>query len=225
VLFRPDKLSLVGHAFITDRYDGKEMSAGLELRFEVKGSLELLRVFVVHWPSRMFLPASHKRHSLAESLQRRIDGWPENVPLAGTVVLGDFNEEPFDAALSHALLGSRDRSLVRSKRARLYNPFWALLGERQALEEEGDGVVRLAAGTYHYGSSPHTRWHTFDQVLVSASLLEGAEWRLVERATRVWQAPPLVNERGRPVGGFDHLPVATVLANMRQQTNTTTETP
>ncbi len=133
------------------------------------------------------------------------------------MVLGDFNDEPFNESMSTALLGSRDRNLVRKVPQLLYNPFWRLMGERQVLEEEKDG--RLGAGTHYFEGTVATHWHTYDQFLVSASLLSGPGWVLKEGGTRIWQKPPLLRSPGRFASSFDHFPILGVLTHMRPSEN------
>jgi hypothetical protein len=92
----------------------------------------------------------------------------------------------------------------------LYNPFWRLLGERQLLEEEGQG--RLGAGTHYFKSGLDDRWRTYDQFLVSGSLLSGSGWELKEGATQIWQKPPLLRPDGNLIVGFDHFPILGLLS-------------
>lgn len=69
-------------------------------------------------------------------------------------------------------------------------------------------MPRQGAGTYLYRSSNATsQWFTMDQILVSAPLLDPANWHLWEEQTSIWQAPPLVDVKtGRLRYQFDHFP-------------------
>jgi hypothetical protein len=55
------------------------------------------------------------------------------------------------------------------------------------------------------------RWRTFDQILVSPSLLGGEGWALWEDKVDVWQGPPLLNDDGRLLTPFDHFPIVGAL--------------
>jgi hypothetical protein len=116
--------------------------------------------------------------------------------------------EPFSKTLADDLLAYRDRDLVRRREAAFYNPFWRLLGEQQHVENEDVG--RLPAGTHFYRSGTSTRWYTFDQIIVSSSLIRPNPWQLVEGATRAVLHAALVHE-GMMRDVFDHLPVATAV--------------
>lgn len=94
-----------------------------------------------------------------------------NLPL---IIIGDFNMNPFHDALVgsegfHALMDRRDvtkktRIIQGTERRILYNPIWGALGDIS------DGPP----GTYYYrDSKPISHfWHAYDQVLISAELLD-----------------------------------------------------
>jgi hypothetical protein len=183
-----------------------ELSRVLQVAVALVETQTLTYLFFAHWPSRMNSTGEFKRDILGMDLCKVIRdiGSDNSDPV---LVLGDFNDEPFDQSLAF-LQGSRDRSLVRRKPDLLYNPFWRWLGEQQPLAEEG--ATRLCAGTHHWDSGLLTHWFTFDQALVSASLLGGGPWTLCEERTGVLQWPPLLT-KGRICSGFDHFPIVVTL--------------
>ena len=214
VLYNGSKLLLEGGpSALYDSLGGSRLHVGMHLLFSMSSFPAPLHVFVVHWPSRMRPDSDALRRMIGRSLQARIDELVrlEQRPLH-VLVLGDFNDEPFNDSMSTALLGSRDRNLVRRRPRHLYNPFWRFLGERQELEEERGG--RLGAGTHYYEGTVATHWHTYDQFLVSASLLAGPGWVLREAGTRIWQRAPLLTTRGRFASRFDHFPILGMLSHM-----------
>jgi hypothetical protein len=185
---------------------GKTVNRMLRFAVDLVETETRAYLFFVHWPSRMVPTHELVRGKLGEELCRTVrDARGDNsFPV---VVLGDFNDEPFDQSLAF-LQCSRDRSLVRRKPDLLYNPFWRWLGEQQPLAEEG--ATRRCAGTHHWKSGLLTHWFTFDQALVSASLLGGGPWTLCEERTGVLQWPPLL-AKGRICSGFDHFPIVVTL--------------
>ncbi|HEX8434504.1 endonuclease/exonuclease/phosphatase family protein [Archangium sp.] len=214
VLYNGAKLQLDGGPrALFDSQGGSRLHVGMHLLFSIHPFPAPLHVFVVHWPSRMRADSSLLRAMIGRTLQDRIDELLRSAqhPLH-VLVLGDFNDEPFNDSMSGALLGSRDRNLVRKRPRHLYNPFWRLLGERQGLEEESGG--RLGAGTHYYEGTVATHWHTYDQFLVSASLLAGSGWVLREAGTRIWQRAPLLSPRGRFTSRFDHFPILGMLSHV-----------
>ena len=90
-----------------------------------------------------------------------------------SVVLGDFNSNPFDSPIAgatgmHAVISreialSKPRSILSQTYPYFYNPMWSLYGDRSG----------QAPATYYYrGSDVHELyWHMLDQVLVRPSLV------------------------------------------------------
>lgn len=108
-------------------------------------------------------------------------------------------------------LSPRRRNYIATDKqwpGRLYNPFWRWLGEQQTLAEEHSG--RLAAGTHFFRSDQLSSWFTFDQALVSGSLLGGNGWVLSEEGTGICPFSLLLKD-GQMVAGFDHLPIVVTL--------------
>jgi len=213
VLYNQARFQLVeGPRALYDIQGGSRFHVGMHLLFVISPFPAPLHVFIVHWPSRRTVEAnSPQRMLFGRNLQAHIDELSrEGVRPPHVVILGDFNDEPFNDSLSAGLLGSRDRNLVRQRPRHLYNPFWRLLGERQVLEEEAGR--RLGAGTHYYKGTMATHWHSYDQFLVSASLLSGPGWVLREGGTRIWQGPPLLKPRGGLAPRFDHFPIVGMLS-------------
>lgn len=165
----------------------------LEVDITVAPDRPPLSVFVNHWPSRLSSDGLARRHAAAHYAARLVNEkvrftlremWQAetahlDIPTqdeavkrarAPVLVMGDFNDEVFDASL--AILDStpdtsavvddlnlhgrtdRDRFVTyRDSSPRLYNPIWA-----------------YAAGGGSYYRSP--RWRTYDQILLSRGLLE-----------------------------------------------------
>lgn len=90
-----------------------------------------------------------------------------------TIVIGDFNMNPFETGLVSAdgfhgvmdkqIALKQNRTVSGEKRKFFYNPMWSRLGD----DSEG------CAGTYYYDKSKMINyfWNAFDQVLIRPSLL------------------------------------------------------
>lgn len=204
-VFNHEKLELIASKINRDMYLGKTLSREFYACFKTRLSEELIHVFAVHWPSRSFTSGADERSSLGFAAQQRIRNLAPRGEIPFVIVIGDFNDEPFDASVTRCLQGSRDRTLVRKNPDSLYNPFWRWLGEQQSLQAETP--LRLPAGTYYYRGTPSTHWYTFDQILVSPAFLRETGWVLWEDEITVWRLPPLINERARLSTDFDHLPI------------------
>lgn len=224
----------------------------LEVDLTVAADRPPVSVFVNHWPSRLSSDGVARRQAAAHYAARlasekvrftlremwdadaaRLDLPTQDEAVlrarAPVLVMGDFNDEVFDASLAILdstpdlpavvddldLHGRTDRERFRTYRdssPRLYNPFWA-----------------YAAGGGSYYRSP--RWRTYDQILLSRGLLEPRHaWPMQYVAdsasiidfetVRLHDGSlySLTNRGGKPIGYepkqdrgcSDHFPVVTV---------------
>lgn len=160
-----------------------------------------------HWPSRSggALPSQPYRQMAGETLAY----WMERIreihgPDIAVLVMGDFNDEPFNSSLTDYALACRDDRRVvstRSELSYLLNLMWPLMG--------------AGAGTHYYDD-----WGMLDQLLVNQGLLKGnGGLRLVPGSAEIIAAERLLKSGrprrfGRPSAtldedGFsDHLPIA-----------------
>lgn len=129
-----------------------------------------------------------------------------------TVVVGDFNMDPYDAGMvgagaMHGMMlrttARRETRIVSDVSYRMfYNPMWSMVGERS----------KGPPGTYRYWNAEHVcrEWHVFDQVLVRPELSAA----LRPDAIHICDAAgshSLLTKTGLPTPS-DHLPVAFVLS-------------
>ena len=128
-----------------------------------------------------------------------------------SIVLGDFNANPFEspvasalgmnAVISRAIAQSDPRRMLKQSYPYFYNPMWNLYG---------DEPRSSAPATYYYrGSDPHELyWHMLDQVLIRPSLLNKFDFSLLDIVTTV-RSNELTGARGTPdrTRFSDHLPV------------------
>lgn len=206
-----EKLLTAGSVVIIDEYATHRLKVARRVDFAVPGTELPLHVFVSHWPSRLWCSQNQARRDtlgvrLRDAVQqiKALYGAPAQI-----VLLGDYNDEPFDEPLAGHLLASRDRGLVKRRDAFLYNPFWRHLGERVPHVPAGQTVDDC--GTCFHRAGEDTKWRRFDQIIFSSAFLTGEEWQLDERYTSVLSGPPLdslVRKRGAV---FDHFPVISVL--------------
>jgi len=125
-----------------------------------------------------------------------------------TVLVGDFNMNPFDLGViaAHTLNAVMDRDIARAEERTVggevyrffYNPMWGCFGDRTPGPQ----------GSYFYqASSPASYyWHVFDQVLLRPALMDSlTELRILDHDGE----ESLLSDRRRPFAArfSDHLPL------------------
>jgi hypothetical protein len=171
--------------------------------------IEMLLVGL-HLPSKMHL-TSFMQLQLATRLRPILEAIEDSIGHRRTVVIGDFNMDPFETGLtsSETFQAVMDRQLIVRKggnrqvagaeRRFFYNPMWSLLGDESA----------GPPGTYFYEPGPEAYyWHTFDQVLIRPDLLAGFSAGSVNVLTAA-ATTSLLTKAGLPdkKNFSDHLPL------------------
>ena len=117
----------------------------------VKGRVgnDTLFFLVNHWPSRRkgVEQSEDKRIAVSIMVREAVDSILKKSPLAKIILMGDFNDEPFNKSIAIELDAKSE--LKGLKKEELYNPFYSL--GQQGL------------GTVHYNH----KWNMFDQIILS----------------------------------------------------------
>jgi predicted extracellular nuclease len=167
---------------------------------------EALHLFINHWPSRSagILETEPLRMTAARVLRAAIDSINRTQTAPKILIMGDFNDEPFDKSISQVLMA----------RIPAEKP-----GVKILYDLSSDYIKRNGTGSHKYRG----QWEMIDQVIVSGSLLTTEKGlRTGQGCFHVFDDPFLLREdkyhagyepfrtyKG-PVycGGFsDHLPV------------------
>jgi len=216
ILFDRTRLSLMETRWVRKHHAGYRVRAGLVATFAFADNSDWLILAAAHWTSDMggTKDASDRRMNAAGALQAAIAASLSDVGSSTPVlILGDFNAEPFDSPFGGGLATARSRAEVQRHRPRnpsdllFYNAAWRWLSEQYRWG--GEPSPPTLAGTYRQeGKNVPTVWRTFDQVLVSQSLLGSASWSLDERVLDIFQDRCVFDEaKSRPCAPFDHLPI------------------
>jgi hypothetical protein len=125
----------------------------------------------LHLPSKLFL-LDDDQALLAPRASQEIERAEHKFGHRRTVVIGDFNMNPFESGLVHSegfhavmarsIAAKQGRTVRGVDRRYFYNPMWSLLGD----------CSPGPPGTYYYSSSSPQAffWNTFDQVLLRPAL-------------------------------------------------------
>ncbi len=163
-----------------------------------------------HWPARsagVYVSEPYRMlagETLSYWMSRILQEKKKNVPV---LVMGDFNDEPFNRSIMEYALGSNSEKEVKNARSpRLYNLMWKLLADGDA--------------TYYYKGN----WTMLDQFMVSKGFLtKTAKLRIKKDSTKVEKFSDMM-EKGKPIrfgldkdqinenGYSDHFPISTILS-------------
>jgi endonuclease/exonuclease/phosphatase family metal-dependent hydrolase len=141
-----------------------------------------LTVLVNHWPSR----GSDGDGAFRAIAGKVVRGLVQRIGHDADVLLvGDFNDDPFDRSITECLGAVRSRNAVlnRGDEKALFNASWPLLG-------------RSDEGTYYFNRD--WVWNVFDQIIVSRGLLDAEGLQLVEDSMRAHAPDALRDEHRRP---------------------------
>lgn len=179
-----------------------------------------LTVLVNHWPSRRggskSVPFRKKAADVCKRVIRAaVDAQRDRD--ADILLLGDFNDDPFDASVRYELGAIRSRNAVLNRdkggRYRLYNPMWKFLGQTDV-------------GTLYYNRE--WVWNVFDQCIVSRGLLKSDGFQLVEESLTIHATDKMRDHYRRPLrfrrqgkkwveGYSDHFPIRGVMHVQAQE--------
>jgi hypothetical protein len=170
------------------------------------GGGESIIITAVHLRSKL-RSSEDDQYQIARMLRLAIDKAEDSVGHSRSIVIGDFNMNPFEKGIvSHdALHGVMTKRLAKQK-SRIfngvksdffYNPMWNFLGD----ETKGP------PGTYFYnaGGSVNYYWNIFDQVLIRPELLDGHDSDSVQIISNIGGSSLVENDRIS--SSSDHLPI------------------
>lgn len=135
----------------------------------INGKKEPLNVYVNHWPSRVEGEevSAPKRAAAAQTLKKVVDSLFAELKNPNIIIMGDFNDTPFDKSISQILYVQEldaDRSFER------------LVGLAFEKQKKGEG-------SYNYKGN----WQALDQIIVSKSLLDGRNLDVEENTFEFFQ--------------------------------------
>jgi endonuclease/exonuclease/phosphatase family metal-dependent hydrolase len=164
--------------------EGKGPTRGI-LEVNLVIAQQPLTVLVNHWPSRSggAEESIPNRISAAETARRIVTARLDEERAAGreadVLLIGDFNDDPFDPSIAKHLDAVRGKFALEGDRGRtrLYNPSWAFLGTPDR-------------GTIYYEAG----WNVFDQAIISRGLLrDPAGFVYVEGSLAIHDADSMRN--------------------------------
>jgi hypothetical protein len=167
----------------------------------------VLLLVAAHLPSKLH-NKPQDQYSDARELRDRVVEWEGLSGHSNTIIIGDFNMNPFDtgmtaadglhAMMSKAIAANLSRQYKGRRWEYFYNPMWSRIGD----ESHGP------PGTYFYHGSDLEClfWHTFDQVLLRPSLLKFYKPESLKVLSKIGETE-LADQRRIHTSVGDHLPI------------------
>ncbi len=162
-------------------------------------------VAFVHLSSKLDAEAEDNIVQLAD-LKASIEQAEAILDNKRTIIMGDFNMNPFERPMVGALglhalscrqvTSRKHRVIKRQTYSMFYNPMWNMLGD-----------YNKPQGTYYYSCAKQVNyfWNTFDQVLVRPELMTEIDINEIKIINEI-DGKKLGNNNGRPKVS-DHFPL------------------
>ncbi|WP_394521461.1 hypothetical protein C1N60_04985 [Pantoea sp. SGAir0184] len=217
IIFRSDVLQLADSTVISKLHPtGNRIYAGQKVEFVIMETQEPLTLFLVHWSSRLYdYEDSPKKAELGMLLRTAVSDCFEQAANSKIIVLGDFNEEPFNESITYHLAATRDIALVKRRPGLLYNPFWRHMNYSKMHPNSDTSGVH--GGTYYYKNDDFSKWKTFDQMMFSSDFISGKTWHLNESETVIFSDPDFLQYINNSSSKFDHLPIISVIERIDRE--------
>lgn len=162
----------------------------------------------VHLPSRIMRNSDGMRKSAINKIMHEIICLEKRLNTDNTIIVGDFNSNPFDSECIDAerfhgipiydVAKNKKRIIANEEYKMFYNPMWNFFGDKQK-----------PYGTFYYSGNDmnNTFWHIYDQVIISPSLKERFDISQLQIITET-ETQYLINNKGHPNKKIsDHLPI------------------
>lgn len=206
VIFNNSKISVTHVDSLVAVHFENYIKAGQVIKVNINGEEDSIYVYLCHWPSRLRGDGKDKRTLAAEYIYT--DAVKRMRQGKDIIVMGDFNDNPYDDSLSRYLRANRCHDYVKKYPMELfYNPFWrTVVSESKFSYADSNNTYR--SGTHKYNQMGGSVWHSYDQICVSGSLIGAGNWYLNEHATTVISSQNILDDYNNTNNFIDHLPIA-----------------
>jgi len=205
VIYNDEKIHLNHRHYLSKILTGNTVKAAQLVEIVNLDDNKTIQLFLCHWASRLNGDGENKRKAAASivysSAQELMN---ENNDV---IVMGDFNDNPYDESILTNLNASRCHDAVRKyPNEYFYNPFWRSVVSDKKYNHLADNES-FRSGSHKYKQFLGTIWHSYDQIMFSGSFLGAGVWHLNEQSTKVIDETGFINDFENNKNLIDHLPV------------------
>lgn len=168
---------------------------------------------LTHMPSKRDWNDPIDQLGLCSELRIDIEKIEDKLETSNTIIIGDFNMNPFEVGLVHAnglhntslrsIAKLKQRTIQRNSYQYFYNPMWNFLGEFSK---------GIESGTHYYETYKYINyhWNIYDQVMLRPNLLESFEEESLEIINNIRSKSLTINIKDKKRVDkriSDHLPI------------------
>ncbi|KJG29180.1 endonuclease/exonuclease/phosphatase [Photobacterium angustum] len=205
VIYKKSKISVEHEFSLSQAVSGQTVKGGQLVKVENLNDSKIIYVYLCHWASRLNGDSEKRRVAAANMVYSSAYDYMRIGH--DVIVMGDFNDNPYDDSMYKFLRASRCHDAVRKYPDEyFYNPFWrTIVSNYKYSHLNYDKSYR--SGSYKYKQFSGEIWHSYDQIVVSGSFLTGKNWHLNEFRTEIMQIDDITLHYDDAGSFVDHLPV------------------
>lgn len=205
VIYNSAKIHLNHQYYLSKSLTGNTIKAAQLVEIVNLDDKKTIQLFLCHWASRLNGDGEKRRKAAASIVySSALELMNENKDV---IVMGDFNDNPYDESILTNLNASRCHDAVRKyPNEFFYNPFWRSVVSDKKYNHLADNDT-FRSGSHKYKQFLGTVWHSYDQIMFSGSFLGTGVWHLNEQSTKVIDETGFINDFENKKNLIDHLPV------------------
>ncbi|PMN73799.1 hypothetical protein BCT27_01290 [Enterovibrio norvegicus] len=205
VVYKNCKVKVRHNLTLSKVITGNTVKAAQLVEVENIDDSKIIYIFLCHWASRLNGDGEARRVAAANMVYRSACDLMEDGK--DVIVMGDFNDNPYDESVNKCLKASRCHDAVKKyPNEYFYNPFWRSLVSEYKYSHLGASTV-YRSGSHKFKQFLGTIWHSYDQIVVSGSFLTNGYWHLNEFRTEIMTPSGILADFEDKKNFIDHLPI------------------
>lgn len=205
VIYKNSKIKVRHNRTLSKPLTGNTVKAAQLVEVENIDDSKTIYVYLCHWASRLNGDGEAKRIAAANMVYNSASEFMNEG--SDVIIMGDFNDNPYDESLHHCLKASRCHDAVKKYPTEFfYNPFWRSIVSEYKYSHAGVKNT-YRSGSHKFKQFLGTIWHSYDQIVVSGSFLSNGYWHLNEYRTQVMAPTEILTHFEDNKHFIDHLPI------------------
>jgi Endonuclease/Exonuclease/phosphatase family. len=206
VIYKPQKIKIEHIKSLSKPITGNTVKAAQEVKLTNIDDGRFICVYLCHWASRLNGDGESKRNIAAEIIKYAAQN--HLIDDNHVIIMGDFNDNPYDDSLIKKLNASYCLDTVRKyPKEFFYNPFWRTLVSEHKYSHVATKATTYISGTHKHKQFSGTLWHSYDQMLFSGNFINNNYWHLNEFATKIVTSEKILDDYSDKSVFIDHLPI------------------